>query len=53
MAIAVTIPVLLIFLPALASLAIASVGALAELVLPVNDNLVVPFLIALLVTAVV
>ncbi len=52
-AIAVTIPVLLIFLPALASLAIASVGALAELVLPVNDNLVVPFLIALLVTAVV
>ncbi len=47
----VTAPVLLLFLAPVAAVAVAFVGALAELVLPVNDNLVVPFLLALLVTA--
>jgi phytol kinase len=50
-AIALTAPVLLLFLSPAAAVAVASVGALAELVLPVNDNLVVPFLLALLATA--
>jgi dolichol kinase len=50
-AIACTAPVLLFFLTPAAAVAAAVVGALAELVLPVNDNLVVPFLLALLVTA--
>ena len=50
-AFAVTVPVLLLFLAPAAAVAVAFVGALAELVLPVNDNLVVPFLLALLVTA--
>jgi dolichol kinase len=47
----VAIPVLLLFLSPAAAVAAAGIGALAELVLPVNDNLVVPFLLALLVTA--
>ncbi len=50
-AIACTAPVLLLFLAPLAAVAVAALGALAELVLPVNDNLVVPLLLALLVTA--
>lgn len=50
-AFAFTAPVLLLFLTPLAAVAVAFVGALAELVLPVNDNLAVPFLLALLVTA--
>ena len=50
-AIAFTAPVLLLFLPPTAAVAVAFVGGLAELVLPVNDNLVMPFLLALLVTA--
>ncbi len=50
-AIAFTAPVLLLFLPPTAAVAVAFVGGLAELVLPLNDNLVVPFLLALLVTA--
>jgi dolichol kinase len=50
-AFAFTAPVLLLFLTPVAAVAVAFVGALAELVLPVNDNLVVPFLLALLVTA--
>lgn len=47
----VTVPVLLLFLSPSAAVAAAGIGALAELVLPVNDNLAVPFLLALLVTA--
>ena len=50
-AFAFTAPVLLPFLSPIAALAVAFVGALAEAVLPVNDNLIVPFLLALLVTA--
>ncbi len=50
-AFAFTAPVLLLFLTPVAAVVVAFVGALAELVLPVNDNLVVPFLLALLVTA--
>ena len=50
-AFAFTVPVLLPFLTPVAAVAVAFVGALAELVLPVNDNLVVPLLLALLVTA--
>ena len=50
-AFAFTAPVLLLFLTPVAAVAVAFVGALAELVLPVNDNLVVPLLLALLVTA--
>jgi dolichol kinase len=50
-AFAFTAPVLLLFLTPLAAVAVAFAGALAELVLPVNDNLAVPFLLALLVTA--
>lgn len=45
------VPLLLFVSPA-AAVAVAAVAALAELVLPVNDNLIVPFLIALLVAAV-
>ena len=51
-AFAITLPLLLFFLSPLAATAVAITGALAELVLPVNDNLVVPFLLALLATAV-
>ncbi|HIH04372.1 MAG TPA: hypothetical protein HA263_11210 [Methanoregulaceae archaeon] len=50
-AFAFTTPFLLLFLTPVAAVAVAFVGALAELVLPVNDNLIVPFLLALLVTA--
>lgn len=50
-AIVFTAPVLLVFLSPVAAVTVAFVGSLAELVLPVNDNLVVPFLLALLVTA--
>lgn len=49
--VAFTTPVLLLFLSPATAVAVAFVGALAELVLPVNDNLVVPFLLALLATA--
>ena len=52
-ALAVTAPLLFFFLAPLSAIAIAITGVLMELVLPVNDNLVVPFLLALLVTAVV
>jgi len=50
-AFAFTVPVLLLFLAPVPAIVVAFVGALAELVLPVNDNLIVPFLLALLVTA--
>jgi dolichol kinase len=50
-AFACTAPVLLLFLTSVAAVTVAFVGSLAELVLPVNDNLVVPFLLSLLVTA--
>jgi dolichol kinase len=50
-AFAFTAPVLLLFLTLVPAIVVAFVGALAELVLPVNDNLIVPFLLALLVTA--
>ncbi len=49
-AFALTTPVLLLFLSPVAAIATAFVAAVAELVLPVNDNLAVPFLLALLVT---
>ncbi len=52
-AFAFTTPFLLLFLTPVAAVGVAFVGALAELVLPVNDNLIVPFLLALLVTALV